>query len=189
MRMFCILLALVWMELSIFSSSSFSATFRQKCEPHIAASAKTHGVPLGFLYAIGLTETGNAKSMHPYALNVAGKGFYPSNKTKALNVFRDARARGIKMIDLGCMQINYYYHSKQFNSVEEMLDPRKNVDYAARFLQKLFKREGSWTLAAARYHAGPKNVVAQKKYVCTVIRNLVASGFGKWTKESRFFCM
>jgi soluble lytic murein transglycosylase-like protein len=69
-----------------------------------------------------------------------------------------------------------------------MLIPARNVDYAARFLGRLRKQEGSWTMAVARYHAGPDNDPAQKRYVCAVIRNLVATGFGSWTPESRQFC-
>ena len=35
--------------------------------------------------------------------------------------------------------------------------------------------------AVARYNAGPGNPAAEKTYVCSVIRNMVASGFGQWT--------
>jgi soluble lytic murein transglycosylase-like protein len=59
-----------------------------------------------------------------------------------------------------------------------MFDQHENVDFAAHFLKELRVREGSWTLAAARYHAGPGNNPAQKRYVCQVIANMVASGFG-----------
>ena len=69
-----------------------------------------------------------------------------------------------------------------------MLDPVTNVDYAARFLAQLKVREGTWTKAVARYHAGPDNDPAQKRYVCRVISNMVATGFGKWTPESEKFC-
>jgi soluble lytic murein transglycosylase-like protein len=69
-----------------------------------------------------------------------------------------------------------------------MFDPPTNVAYAARFLRQLKAREGSWTMAVARYHAGPDNDPAQKRYVCRVIANLVASGFGAWTTEARAFC-
>ena len=61
-------------------------------------------------------------------------------------------------------------------------------DYAARYLRDLKEQEGSWTLAAARYHAGPDNDPAQKQYVCEVIANMVASGFGTWTDSARTFC-
>lgn len=43
-------------------------------------------------------------------------------------------------------------------------------------------------MAIARYHAGPDNDPAQKRYVCAVIRNMVAVGFGAWTPASRAFC-
>ena len=69
-----------------------------------------------------------------------------------------------------------------------MFDPAQNVAYAARFLKELRQREGSWTLAAARYNAGPNNNPAQKQYVCTVITNMVASGFGSWTPAAKSFC-
>jgi hypothetical protein len=40
----------------------------------------------------------------------------------------------------------------------------------------------------ARYNAGPDNPAAQKNYVCAVIGNIVASGFGRWTPNARAFC-
>jgi soluble lytic murein transglycosylase-like protein len=43
-------------------------------------------------------------------------------------------------------------------------------------------------MAVARYHAGPNNNPAQKRYVCAVIRNMVASGFGQWTPNAKSFC-
>lgn len=93
------------------------------------------------------------------------------------------------MIDLGCMQINHRYHGDQFRSVDDMLDPRRNVDYAARFLAQLHAKHETWSMAVARYHAGPNNDPAQKRYVCRVIANMVAVGFGKWTANARSFCM
>ena len=69
-----------------------------------------------------------------------------------------------------------------------MLVPARNIDYAARFPQPAAHAGRLWTMAVARYHAGPDNDPAQKRYVCAVIRNLVATGFGSWTRESRAFC-
>ena len=93
-----------------------------------------------------------------------------------------------KLIDLGCMQINHHYHGARFTSVAEMFDPHKNVQYAARFLNELRARHDTWTMAVARYHAGPNNNPAQKQYVCLVIGNMVRSGFGAWTPNSAAFC-
>ena len=179
----CAALAAMFM----FSASPVGAA-DNACEREMARAAQSYGIPLGVLYAVGLAETGRGDSLRPYALNIEGKSVYDIDKDEALRRFKAARLAGAKLIDVGCMQINHHFHASSFASVEDMLDPSKNVDYAARFLQQLKAREGSWTLAVARYHAGPGNVPAQKKYVCRVITNLVASGFGAWTADARAFC-
>lgn len=151
-------------------------------------AAQKYGVPLGVLYAVGLTETGRRGSLSPFALNIEGPSFFPGSLSDALRLYAQARKDGAKLIDIGCMQINHFYHGSHFSSVADMFDPRENVDYAAQFLKELRAKEGSWTLAAARYHAGPDNNPAQKQYVCAVIANMVASGFGRWTPNARAFC-
>ena len=158
------------------------------CEPQIIRAAERYGVPVGILYAVGLTETGKKGSLQPNALNIEGKAVFPRSRREAVAAFEAARAKGDKLIDLGCMQINHHYHSAHFRSVEAMLDPRQNVDYAARFLAQLHARHETWSMAVARYHAGPDNDPAQKRYVCRVIANMVATGFGQWTAEASAFC-
>ncbi len=164
------------------------AAAQNACEPEILKAADHYQIPVGILYAVGLTETGNKGSLQPNALNIEGKAVFPANAQEALAAFRQARRRGAVLIDLGCMQINHRYHAEHFANVGEMLDPEKNVDYAARFLSQLHARHISWSMAVARYHAGPDNDPAQKKYVCRVIANMVATGFGKWTPNARAFC-
>lgn len=158
------------------------------CERSMAAAARRHGVPLPVLYAVGRTESARGGRLHPWTLNVRGRAIYANSRMEALRIAESLLASGERMFDVGCMQINYLYHHGEFASLWEMLDPARNVDYAARFLKQLYRRHGSWTLAAARYHAGPDNDAAQRRYVCTVIRNLVASGFGRWTPRARAFC-
>ncbi|MYZ46967.1 lytic transglycosylase domain-containing protein [Propylenella binzhouense] len=158
------------------------------CEREMALASQRHQVPLGMLYAVALTETGRRGSLQPFAMNIAGEPFFGVDVDDALRRFGAARRAGTDLIDIGCMQINYRYHAEKFNSVAEMFDPAKNVGYAARFLKSLYTKEGSWTMAVARYHAGPNNNPAQKRYVCAVISNMVASGFGSWTAEAKSFC-
>lgn len=151
-------------------------------------SARENAIPVAVLYAVALTETGQRGALHAYAMNVHGRPAFNATREDALATFDAARRRGERLIDMGCMQINYRWHGRQFASVGEMLDPARNVDYAARFLKSLRRSEGSWTAAVARYHAGPGNPPAQRTYVCAVIRNMVASGFGAWTREADAFC-
>lgn len=158
------------------------------CEREMVGASSRYDVPLGVLYAVGMTESGRKDSLQPHAMNIEGKAYFAVDLADALAHVAEARESGIKLIDIGCMQINHYFHGAEFKSVAEMFDPHANVDYAARFLKQLREREGSWTLAVARFHAGPNNNPAQKRYVCTVIVNMIAAGFGSWTAQSREFC-
>jgi len=175
--------------ISISSGSILAANAgTNACEPEIVRAAERYRIPIGILYAVGLAETGRRGSLQPNALNIEGKAVFPASATAAIAAVETARRNGIKLIDLGCMQINQYYHGTHFRSLADMLDPRQNVDYAARFLMTLKGRHDTWSMAVARYHAGPDNDPAQKQYVCRVIANMVASGFGRWTANARSFC-
>lgn len=158
------------------------------CEPEIVRAAERYHVPIGILYAVGLAETGRKGSLQPNALNIEGKAVFPASRGAAIAAVEAARRQGTKLIDLGCMQINQHYHGSHFRSLADMLDPQQNVDYAARFLVTLKSRHDTWSMAVARYHAGPDNDPAQKRYVCRVIANMVATGFGRWTSNARSFC-
>lgn len=180
-----LLIALAAISISSFLPANAASN---PCEPEILRAADRYGIPVGILYAVGLTETGRKGSLQPNAMNIEGKAVFPKTPREAVAAFKTARSGGARLIDLGCMQINHHYHSSHFRSVEDMLDPRRNVDYAARFLVQLHARHETWSMAVARYHAGPDNDPAQKRYVCRVIANMVATGFGKWTQNARTFC-
>jgi len=160
----------------------------QLCEREMIRASAKYGIPVGMLYSVGLTETGRRGSLQPYAMNVEGRAVFSSTLAEAVQRFEEARRDGARLIDLGCMQINHYYHRDKFPSLESMLNPRDNVEYAARFLRELKMRHETWTMAVARYHAGPDNDPAQKRYVCRVIANMVTTGFGEWTPNARSFC-
>ena len=160
----------------------------RSCEAQVAVAAKRYDIPLAVFYSVGLLETGGRNGLQPYAMNIEGRASSNPTLEAALATFEAAHRRGASLIDIGCMQINYRWHGDKFSSVTEMFDPARNVDYAARFLRELKQREKTWTLAVARYNAGPNNNAAQKQYVCGVIRKMVKSGFGSWTANARSFC-
>lgn len=185
-------LALLTAPIAVLTASTSRAfpghTAGGACEREILSAARRYAVPAGILYSVGLAETGRKGSLQPYALNIEGKAVFADSEAQAIRIFRSARTEGKQLIDLGCMQINYHYHHEAFASVADMLDPHDNVDFAARFLADLHARHQTWTMAVARYHAGPDNNPAQKQYVCRVIANLVATGYGRWTAGARSFC-
>ena len=158
------------------------------CEREVAAAAARYDIPLAVFYAVGLNESGAGGRLQPFAMNIDGRSSVDGSLAEAVARFARARRAGARMIDIGCMQINQHYHGARFPSLAAMFDPARNVDYAARFLRELKERERSWTMAVARYNAGPNNDPAQKTYVCAVMTRMVASGFGAWTESARKFC-
>jgi soluble lytic murein transglycosylase-like protein len=169
-------------------ASSAACAGSMACEREMARAAVQSGVPLNVLYSVGLTETGRRGELGPYEMNIDGREIHSDSLAQAMARFAAARAEGAKLIDVGCMQINVHFHGGDFRSLAEMFDPALNVDYAARFLKALRAQVGSWTLAVARYNAGPDNPAAERTYVCAVIRNMVSSGFGQWTGDARALC-
>ena len=154
----------------------------------MAAAARETDVPLDILYSVGLTETGHKGVLGPFDLNVDGRSIHNESLAQALSAYASADRAGAKFIDIGCMLINHHYHSAHFGSLAEMFEPRRNVRYAAGLLKTLRVQEGSWTMAVARYNAGPNNPGAQKRYICAVITHMVESGVGAWTTNARAFC-
>ncbi|MGI9463492.1 MAG: transglycosylase SLT domain-containing protein [Aestuariivirgaceae bacterium] len=188
MRQMQVLLLLVAASFISSANGEAQAGDASVCERHMVRYSKLHRVPLGILYAVGLTESGRKGSLHPYAMNVEGRAVFARDLRDAVGRFKRARRDGARLIDVGCMQINHYWHRGEFASLNDMFDPEQNVAYAARFLSELKLREKTWTLAVARYHAGPTKNAAQKRYVCRVITNMVATGFAQWTRPAKRFC-
>jgi soluble lytic murein transglycosylase-like protein len=188
LRIAAAILAAFISEAAANPSQPAESAAQNACEREMLRASHQYNIPVNVLYAVSLTETGRKGRLDPFAINVEGKADFSRTRAEALEKVAKARAAGAKLIDIGCMQINHFYHGQKFASVAEMFEPARNVDYGAKFLIELKAREGSWTLAVARYHAGPGNVPAQREYVCSVIRNMVASGLGKWTPNARSFC-
>ena len=176
------------LAIAAFSVGPSRAEERLACEREMTRAAAANGVPLNVLYSVGLTETGRKGELSPFDMNIDGKDVHPASLAEAVATFAKAKAQGAKLIDIGCMQINQHWHGADFGSLSEMFDPARNVEYAARFLKALRAEEGNWTLAVARYNAGPNNPAAERTYVCAVIRNMIASGFGRWTANASALC-
>jgi hypothetical protein len=129
------------------------------CIAAIAAEERRTSMPRHLMGAIALAESGRwdarrkATVPWPWTIMAEGKGQYFPTKQEAIAAARAVRARGVRNIDVGCMQINMLYHGDAFADIEEAFDPAANVAYAARFLRELHAQMGSWHEAAGRYHS------------------------------------
>lgn len=129
------------------------------CRAAIQAAEAAAGIPAHLLAAIGRVESGRrdpqSGAFHPWpwTINAEGRGqFFPS-KAAAIAEVRALQARGVRSIDIGCMQVNLRHHPEAFPDLETAFDPGANTRYAARFLSELHGRLGDWTRAAAAYHS------------------------------------
>lgn len=129
----------------------------------IKATEEQYGIPSGLLEAIAFVESG----INNHAINVAGKAVIATNNQEALKIISDARENGIRNIDVGVMQLNYRFHSKAFANIQEMLNPKNNIEYAAKFLLSLKKQHGTWYAAICNYHSSKPN--HQRKYSYKVV--------------------
>ena len=129
------------------------------CRAAIATAEQGQAIPAHLMVAIGRVESGrrdDATGAHhpwPWTANAEGQGFYFDSKAQAVAAVRAMQARGVKSIDVGCMQVNLMHHPDAFPNLEQAFDPPANAAYAARFLRQLFVQSGDWTKAVALYHS------------------------------------
>ncbi|MBI1778325.1 MAG: transglycosylase SLT domain-containing protein [Proteobacteria bacterium] len=129
------------------------------CAPHIYREERNRGIPAHLMRAVALAESGrwldeaHASVAWPWTINAEGVGqFFPS-KAAAIAGVHALQARGVRSIDVGCMQVNLYWHANAFRSLEEAFEPMSNVAYAARYLTDLRQERGSWEGAVSYYHS------------------------------------
>ncbi|WP_439139313.1 lytic transglycosylase domain-containing protein [Roseicyclus sp.] len=143
--------------LTFAATGSATAGVVPDCEAMATRIGAAEGLPPGLLPAISRIESGRRVGRTvrawPWTLNHAGRGLYFETREETLAYLRQTVAEGPRNIDVGCMQVNHYWHGENFPSVEAMLDPETNIRYAVRFLKELHAREGSWEEAVKNYHS------------------------------------
>ena len=147
------------------------------CLGHIASAEKTNAIPEGVLRAIGFAESGRTvdgrRGAWPWTVNAQGQGYYFESKSAAIAFVQDLQAQGVRVIDVGCMQVNLYYHPKAFTSLDDAFDPATNVAYASKFLVWLHDETKDWATASRYYHS--RNPSLGRAYAA----RLTINAFGK----------
>ncbi|WP_193370373.1 transglycosylase SLT domain-containing protein [Pelagibius marinus] len=133
--------------------------FWNLCRQETARAEVARDLPPHLLTAIARTESGRwhagqAENLAwPWTVMAEGKGRFLPSKAAAIEEVRRLQARGVRNIDVGCMQVNLHYHPDAFESLEAAFDPAVNVAYAAEFLADLRREARSWTRAVGQYHS------------------------------------
>jgi hypothetical protein len=129
------------------------------CRAAIARAEQEANIPPGLLQAIGRVESGRRNpetgsfGPWPWTIHAEGRGQFFPDRASAVAAVREMQGRGVRLIDVGCMQVNLHHHPRAFTSLEEAFDPWANARYAARFLTELHAARPDWMVAAGHYHS------------------------------------
>jgi hypothetical protein len=163
---------LVLLALLLFGAGQARA---ESCLDYIMAAEKANRIPNGLLLAVSLVESGQGGYPATFAINVRGRSVNARNELEATRWLRDGQGKLRNDVFAGCMQLSLSHHKQAFKPVENIVDPKSNVEYAARLLVRLRQDAGgSWSKAVARYN-GSTGATA-KSYQCKVQRQLKALG-------------
>jgi hypothetical protein len=129
-----------------------------QCRAAIRAAEAAAGIPEHLMAAIGRVESGRLGAdgrvnPWPWSINAEGTDYVYDSKPEVIRAVQALQAKGVRSIDVGCMQVNLLHHPRAFASLEEAFDPVANARYAARFLLELKGQTGSWDKATAWYHS------------------------------------
>lgn len=129
------------------------------CRGAIARAEGGAAIPAGLLQAIGRVESGRRNpetgsfGPWPWTVNAEGRGHFLPSRDAAIALVRELQGRGVRSMDVGCMQVNLLHHPRAFASLDEAFDPEANARYAARFLSELQSGRNDWMVAASHYHS------------------------------------
>lgn len=132
------------------------------CESLTKIVEKTFALPTGILTSISRVEAGRVtdngeQRAWPWTINHAGKGVFFDTKDEMLEYVSTHLDDSDQNIDIGCMQINHFWHGDQFVDLDEMADPFTNIVYSAIFLTDLKATHESWDQAIRHYHNANPN--------------------------------
>ena len=129
------------------------------CAAAIRQVESRSSLPRGLLNAVALTESGRWRQDQrvvtpwPWTVNSEGEGHYFDSAGAAMAFVTGLQRRGVRSMDVGCMQINLLHHPEAFASLQDAFDPLSNVAYGARFLTDLRVGTNSLDRAVERYHS------------------------------------
>ncbi len=161
--------------------AALSADPGTQCRGAVQQAGRAAGLPEHLMSAIARVESGRRGAdgqiqPWPWSINVEGVDHVFDTKEQAMVAVRQFQARGIRSIDVGCMQVNLMHHPDAFASLDQAFDPAANAAYAAHFLLQLFAQTGSWTKATADYHSATPELGMpyQQKVMAVLPQEMIA---------------
>jgi len=124
------------------------------CGEAAALAEARFAIPDGLLRSIARVESGGAtRDGWPWAVGANGTGRFYASPDEAAAGVASLRADGTRLIDVGCFQVDLFWHPDAFRTIREAFDPVANAMAAGAFLSQLHMQDGDWSRAVADYHS------------------------------------
>ena len=111
------------------------------------------------LYAIALNESGKRWTdgvfrPSPWAIRISGVAYHPRDQREAEALVDDAVRRGLKIEDVGLMQVNFPSHGERVHGdVRLLLNPETNLRVGADILRDALRSDSNRVMAVGHYHS------------------------------------
>lgn len=167
------------------STAAWDAEQAVQCTTAIHEAEVRHDLPPGLLGAIAKTESGKPISSlgdvraWPWTIDADGQGLFFESKAAAVAWAKQGLDRGVKFMDIGCMQVNLQMHPGAFHSIEDAFDPAANTEYAAHYLRQLqAEAGGNWNVAVGLYHSHTPDLAAAYRERVAQVGAGIVTGIG-----------
>ena len=164
--------ALSWLKTGLAATTQVIDNAPEICVEATQQLERRDRIPKHLLSAISLAESGRwnqqkqATVAWPWTVTAGGKGRFFDTKEEAVAEVEILMTEGVRNIDVGCMQINLFYHAGAFETLTQAFDPEANAAYASQYLQAMYEAAGDWPRAVGYYHSmTPKLSTAYREKV------------------------
>ena len=129
------------------------------CPTAVNAAERLNAIPLYLLRAISKAESGRwheEKQVNiawPWTVTSGAAGKFFDTKAEAVAEVEFLMTKGVRNIDVGCMQINLKAHANAFATIEDAFNPVANAAYGGKYLKTMHRRTSNWLKAAGSYHS------------------------------------
>lgn len=155
------------------------------CQRAIAVAEAKYQLPPHLLDSIAKVESGRPIASlgqaepWPWTIDADGQALFLDSGAAAVAWARLGLQRGVKFMDIGCMQVDWQLHPGAFKSLNQAFDPDANVDYAARYLRSLHaEADGDWNVAVGWYHSHTVELAADYRYRVAAVGAGILTGIG-----------
>ena len=178
-------LALLWLTAAAPAPQDWLATQSAQCTAAIDAAEAAYDLPPHLLGSIAKVESGRPIAglgdirAWPWTIDADGQGLFLDSKAAAVAWAQQGLARGVRFMDLGCMQVDWQMHPGAFRSIEDAFDPVTNAMYAARYLRALHdEAHGDWNVAVGWYHSHSEDLAADYRNRVAQVGAGILTGIG-----------